>query len=201
MDVPSSLQSVWSVRPSLFNRKKEKRFHRLERTAKSDRDCSKDPIGKRAQLACDKQGLSLTLVLQTTPVPLHQSLRFSKIPLNMPPPPVTREALLTLYKQLLRSAQTYPSKKRAGIYQAIREEWRDHKDQQDEEKVNMQISMAYKGLSQLRQFGKSVRGHLQSISFGTWVVSVVTHPYLDSIFAHFANSRYRNHDERKDSLV
>lgn len=74
----------------------------------------------------------------------------------MPPPPVTREALLTLYKQLLRSAQTYPSKKRAGIYQAIREEWRDHKDLQDEVKVNMQISMAYKGLSQLRQFGKSV---------------------------------------------
>ena len=71
----------------------------------------------------------------------------------MPPPPVTRQALLQLYKQLLRSCQTYPSKNRAGIYQAIREEWRDHKDQKDEAKLNRQITVAYKGLSQLRQFG------------------------------------------------
>ena len=70
-----------------------------------------------------------------------------------PPPPVTREALLQLYKQLLRSCQTYPSKNRAGIYQAIREEWRDHKNQTDETKLNRQITVAYKGLSQLRQFG------------------------------------------------
>ena len=71
----------------------------------------------------------------------------------MPPPPVTRGALLQLYKQLLRSCQTYPSKNRTGIYQAIREEWRDHKDQKDEAKLNRQITVAYKGLSQLRQFG------------------------------------------------
>mmetsp|Transcript_15225 Transcript_15225/g.28904 ORF Transcript_15225/g.28904 Transcript_15225/m.28904 type:complete len:109 (-) Transcript_15225:31-357(-) len=70
----------------------------------------------------------------------------------MGPPPVAREALLQLYKQLLRSCQTYPSKNRAGIYQAIREEWRDHRDQRDETKLNRQITIAYKGLSQLRQY-------------------------------------------------
>jgi hypothetical protein len=77
----------------------------------------------------------------------------------MPPPPVTREALLQLYKQLLRSCQTYPSKNRWGIYQAIREEWRDHKNLHqinDEKKLNQQITIAYKGLSQLRQFGTYV---------------------------------------------
>lgn len=71
---------------------------------------------------------------------------------KMGPPPVAKEALLQLYKQLLRSAQTYPSKNRLGIYQAIREEWRDHKEQADEAKLNKQITIAYKGLSQLRQF-------------------------------------------------
>ena len=39
------------------------------------------------------------------------------------------------------------------MYQAIREEWRDHKDQKDGNKLNRQITLAYKGLSQLRQFG------------------------------------------------
>ena len=73
-----------------------------------------------------------------------------------PPPPVAREALLQLYKQLLRSSQTFPSKNRAGIYQAIREEWREHKDQEDETKLNRQITIAYKGLSQLRQFGTCI---------------------------------------------
>ena len=79
----------------------------------------------------------------------------SKIPgqQRMAPPPVSRRDLLQLYKQLLRSCQTYPSKNRTGIYQAIREEWRDHKDQKDETKLHRQISVAYKGLSQLRQFG------------------------------------------------
>jgi len=64
----------------------------------------------------------------------------------------SRKDLLSLYRKLLRSAATYPSKNRDGIYQAIREEWRDHVKQQDAEKIRKQIAVAYKGLEQLRQF-------------------------------------------------
>jgi hypothetical protein len=64
----------------------------------------------------------------------------------------TRKELLTLYRRLLRSAETYPSKKRESIYQAIREEWRENATLTEEDKIRREISVAYKGLSQLRQF-------------------------------------------------
>lgn len=64
----------------------------------------------------------------------------------------TRKELLVLYKQILRSAKTFPSKNRAKIYQAIREEWRDYVDCTDEDKIQKQVAVAYKGLSQLRQY-------------------------------------------------
>ena len=94
---------------------------------------------------------------------------------KMGPPPVAKEALLQLYKQLLRSAQTYPSKNRLGIYQAIREEWRDHKEQADEAKLNKQITIAYKGLSQLRQFdlGTMTQGKVHSAN---WDVQLEQNP-------------------------
>ena len=64
----------------------------------------------------------------------------------------SRKDLLILYKKLLRSAATFPSIKREKIYQAIREEWRDHVSLQDPDKTRIQIGIAYKGLDQLRQF-------------------------------------------------
>lgn len=66
--------------------------------------------------------------------------------------PVARESLLKLYKQILRACETYPSRNRKGIYQAIREEWRDNRSLADPKKLDQQISVAYKGLQQLRQF-------------------------------------------------
>ncbi|GKY91299.1 hypothetical protein MPSEU_000102300 [Mayamaea pseudoterrestris] len=65
-----------------------------------------------------------------------------------------REALLQLYKQLLRSAETFPSKNRLKIYQAIRDDWRDNKHIEGV-KLQQQLSVAYKGLSQLRQFDET----------------------------------------------
>jgi hypothetical protein len=67
----------------------------------------------------------------------------------------TRPALLRLYKDLLRSAATFPSKNRAGIYREIRSEWRVHASQQDEAVLQRQVAVAYKGLQQLRQFDES----------------------------------------------
>lgn len=64
----------------------------------------------------------------------------------------TRKELLVLYRKLLRSAATFPSKKRESIYQAIREEWRENAALTQEEKIQKQVAVAYKGLTQLRQF-------------------------------------------------
>jgi Complex 1 protein (LYR family) len=64
----------------------------------------------------------------------------------------SRKELLILYRRLLRSAATYPSMKRESIYQAIREDWRENATLTQEESIRRQISVAYKGLSQLRQF-------------------------------------------------
>jgi hypothetical protein len=64
----------------------------------------------------------------------------------------SRKELLSLYKKILRSASTYPSIKRASIYQAIREEWRVHAKTTDPDILQRQFAIAYKGLSQLRQY-------------------------------------------------
>lgn len=114
----------------------------------------------------------------------------------MPPPPVSREALLQLYKQLLRSCQTYPSKNRAGMYQAIREEWRDHKDQADETKLNQQITIAYKGLSQLRQFGTFVAG---LCTFAKQKKNQAPPPHT-TLFAPVIFCRCGKHDQRKGAF-
>lgn len=67
----------------------------------------------------------------------------------------TRKELLTLYRLLLRSAETYPSRNRESIYQAIREEWRENASltaENDGPAIQKHVTVAYKGLSQLRQF-------------------------------------------------
>lgn len=66
---------------------------------------------------------------------------------------VTRKELLSLYRQLLRSCETYPSKNRARIYQSIREDFRDNKNlEPGSDKTRKQIHVAFKGLEQLHQF-------------------------------------------------
>lgn len=62
-----------------------------------------------------------------------------------------------LYRSLLRSAATYPSKNRMGIYQSIREEFRDNIDlDPSDEATQRKVSIAIKGLSQLKQFDVGV---------------------------------------------
>lgn len=63
----------------------------------------------------------------------------------------SRKALLQVYRQLLRSAETYPSSNRKRIYNAIREEWRENATM-SAEAAHVKVALAYKGLSQLRQF-------------------------------------------------
>ena len=66
---------------------------------------------------------------------------------------VTKTDLLHLYKRLLRACETYPSKNRQKIYESIREDFRINSTLDNEsEKCQKQIHIAYKGLSQLHQF-------------------------------------------------
>jgi hypothetical protein len=66
---------------------------------------------------------------------------------------VTRKDLLHLYRRLLRSCQTYPSKNRSRIYGSIQEDFRENVSLDPEsEKARKQMHVAYKGLEQLHQF-------------------------------------------------
>mmetsp|Transcript_23502 Transcript_23502/g.32963 ORF Transcript_23502/g.32963 Transcript_23502/m.32963 type:complete len:103 (-) Transcript_23502:411-719(-) len=67
------------------------------------------------------------------------------------------KALVFLYRRLLRSAATYPSRNRWGIYQAIREEFKENRNlDPTTEDTKKKIAVAYKGLDQLRQFDEIV---------------------------------------------
>lgn len=67
-------------------------------------------------------------------------------------PPQSRD-LLHLYRRILRSCATYPSKNRWGMYKAIQEEFRDNATMDpDDPKTQQQIQVAYKGLGQLQLY-------------------------------------------------
>uniref|UniRef100_A0A6S9GUG5 Complex 1 LYR protein domain-containing protein n=1 Tax=Ditylum brightwellii TaxID=49249 RepID=A0A6S9GUG5_9STRA len=67
------------------------------------------------------------------------------------------KALLFLYRRLLRSCATYPSKNRLGIYEAIREEFRENVSLDPEAyETKQKIAVAYKGLTQLRMYDEVV---------------------------------------------
>jgi Complex 1 protein (LYR family) len=99
-----------------------------------------------------------------------------------------RFELLMLYRRLLRSAATYPSKKRASIYQAIREEWRDDAKLTDADKIQLRITVAYKGLTQLKQFDEvNMTGGV--VGSPNWNVTLEQNPM----------PKPANYDEKKKS--
>jgi len=65
--------------------------------------------------------------------------------------------------------------KRTSIYQAIREEWREHVETIDEKRLQQQISIAYKGLSQLGQFSENQMTKGQTDS-ANWSVTLEQNP-------------------------
>lgn len=67
------------------------------------------------------------------------------------------KALLHLYRNLLRSCKTYPSKKRWDIYKAIQEEFRESINI-DPDDAKKKIAVAYKGLDQLRMYDERALG-------------------------------------------
>mmetsp|Transcript_34064 Transcript_34064/g.82394 ORF Transcript_34064/g.82394 Transcript_34064/m.82394 type:complete len:98 (-) Transcript_34064:323-616(-) len=84
--------------------------------------------------------------------------------------------LLHLYRRLLRSCATYPSKNRLGMYKAIQEEWRDDRTLgPDDPKTQKKIQVAYKGLEQLQMYDtmKLSKGNPESPN---WEVTLEQNP-------------------------
>ena len=88
-----------------------------------------------------------------------------------------RQSLLHLYRRLLRSAETYPSKKRYEIYEAIREDFRENRSlPPDNEKTKQKIVIAQQGLAQLRQFDEvTMTGSGNDPS--SWSVTLSQNPF------------------------
>ena len=84
--------------------------------------------------------------------------------------------LVHLYRRLLRSCATYPSKNRWGIYKAIQEEFRDNKTMNPNDvKTKQQVQVAYKGLTQLQMYDtmKLSKGNPESPN---WEVTLEQNP-------------------------
>ena len=61
--------------------------------------------------------------------------------------------MLWLYRRLLRSAATYPSKNRTRIFESIRKEFRENLGLDPSDKATeKKVELAYQGLAQLSQF-------------------------------------------------
>lgn len=89
----------------------------------------------------------------------------------------SKPALVHLYKRLLRSAETFPSRNRDKIYRAIQEEFRENKDlDPQDEKTKIQIAVAYKGLSQLRQFDVGNMTGGKGDKSGEWEIHLEQNP-------------------------
>jgi len=71
---------------------------------------------------------------------------------------------------------SYPSKKRDGIYQAIREEWRAHRQVTETALLDQHISVAYKGLEQLRQYDVQTMTGGRGVDSPNWSVSLEKNP-------------------------
>jgi Complex 1 protein (LYR family) len=83
--------------------------------------------------------------------------------------------LLWLYRRLLRSAANYPSKNQIGIFQSIREDFRENASlDPSDPKAKRQIEVAYNGLNQLRQYDKSNLAKTKNSA--TWSVLLNQNP-------------------------
>jgi hypothetical protein len=81
---------------------------------------------------------------------------------------LSRASLLTLYKQILRSAETFPSSKRRGIIRDIKLDWRDGARLTDEATTHAAHTRAVDGLKMLQQYTtlKSANTHTWTLQLG-----------------------------------
>mmetsp|Transcript_8748 Transcript_8748/g.8845 ORF Transcript_8748/g.8845 Transcript_8748/m.8845 type:complete len:111 (+) Transcript_8748:121-453(+) len=61
-------------------------------------------------------------------------------------------AKLALYRAIIKNAKLFPSIKRYKLLKEIRDGFRENRHETNIEKINLSISLAEKGLSQLKQY-------------------------------------------------
>jgi len=65
---------------------------------------------------------------------------------------LSKQGILVLYRNLLKNIKYYPSVKREGMKQAIREEFRAYKNEKNPRRIEMKIGEAQGGLERLKSY-------------------------------------------------
>ena len=64
----------------------------------------------------------------------------------------SRANILSIYKQILKSAKIFPSIKREKLIEEIKVTFREHSKLTDQKKIEQQIDVAIKGIAQLNMY-------------------------------------------------
>lgn len=82
----------------------------------------------------------------------------------------SRQSTLRLYKEILYSAQRFPSIKRDNIVKEIKVSFRENRQMTDQKEIDKHLGMAYDGLSKLSMYSTLPK------SSNTWAVNMDRQP-------------------------
>lgn len=88
---------------------------------------------------------------------------------------MTRQAVVSLYRNIVRSAKVFPSKNKGRILTEIRFDFRKNKELKAGEKLSEALGIAIKGLSQLNMYTK-----LDPTRGADWAVTLDSSPMPDN---------------------
>ena len=89
---------------------------------------------------------------------------------------MTRESLLGLYRDIIRSAKIFPSKNRARILKEIRFDFRKNASMPEGKALDEALGIATKGLTQLNMYSK-----LDPTKGADWSVTLDQRPIPDGV--------------------
>ena len=87
---------------------------------------------------------------------------------------MSTKSILTLYRQIIRSAKVFPSRNRQRILDGIRVDFKTNKGLEEGEKRTEALNIAIKGLSQLNMYSK-----LDPTRGADWAVTLDSSPMPD----------------------
>jgi LYR motif-containing protein 4 len=88
---------------------------------------------------------------------------------------MTRQSVVSLYRNIVRSAKVFPSRNRGRILTEIRFDFRKNKDLEAGEKLSEALGIAVKGLSQLNMYT-----NLDPTRGADWAVTLDSSPMPDN---------------------
>ena len=88
---------------------------------------------------------------------------------------MSSKSVLSLYRQIIRSAKVFPSRNRARILEGIRSDFRINKNIAEGEKRTELLNIAIKGIQQLNMYSK-----LDPTRGADWAVTLDSSPMPDN---------------------